>query len=114
MPKAITGELAIVTIVDAATGFTILHPCTDKTSDSVATALTTKLFPFFGIPHTIVTDRGKENVNNEITTLLKEYNIQHQLSSTNHPQSNGMVERRQQMISMYFRKIVDNYSEYSN
>ena len=111
MPKAITGELAIVTIVDAATGFTILHPCTDKTSDSVAAALTTKLFPFFGIPHTIVTDKGKENVNNEIATLLKEYNIKHQLSSTNHPQSNGMVERRQQMISMYFRKIVDNYSD---
>jgi hypothetical protein len=114
MPKSTSGELAVVTMVDAATGFTILHPVSNKTSDSIVSALTTRLFPYFGIPSVLVTDKGKENINQEVQKLLATFQIHHIVSSTAHPQSNGMVERRQQMISQFFRKMVESHDDQLN
>ena len=98
--------LLFVCFVDAATGFVIVHPCLDKSYIGVVDALRTKVFPNFGCPKLIVTDKGRENVNNEISRFLRNYHIEHITSCTGHPQSNGMVERRQQMIISYFRKLI--------
>ena len=105
MPKSSSGKVAICTIVDAATGFVIVHPCSDKTHAGVIDALRTKVFPNFGCPRLLVTDKGKENMNQEVSKFLKHYHINHITCSTGHPQSNGMVERRQQMIISYFKNI---------
>ena len=104
MPKSSSGHVAICTIVDAAPGFVIVHPCLDKTHAGVIEALRTKVFPNFGCPKRLVTDKGKENVNSEVSRFLRNYHIPHVTSSTGHPQSNGMVEHRQQMIISYFKK----------
>ena len=69
MPKTTEGHVAICTLVDAATGFTIVCPCKSKTSETVVEVLHTWFFPYFGIPHALVTDKGKENVNSELNTL---------------------------------------------
>ena len=106
MPKSSSGKVAICTLVDAATGFVIVHPCSDKTHAGVIDALRTKVFPNFGCPRLLVTDKGKENMNQEVSKFLKHYHINHITSSTGHPQSNGMVERRQQMIISYFKKLI--------
>ena len=113
MPKSSSGHVAICTIVDAATGFVIVHPCMDKTHRGVIEALRTKVIPYFGCPKLLVTDKGKENVNNEVRTFLRNYHISHICSSTGHPQSNGMVERRQQMIISYFKKLLSSPSKQS-
>lgn len=92
MPKSNQGQVAICTLVDAATGFIITNPVKDKTSSGVADTLLNKFIPYFGYPKVIVTDQGKENVNSEITALCQKYKINHIKSSVGHPQSNGMVE----------------------
>ena len=71
-------------------------------------------FPYFGVPRSIVTDKGKENENSEIQALTKSYNIDHIVSSTSHPQSNGMVERRQSMILQFFHKTCNTLDEQAN
>ena len=76
--------------------------------------LVNKYIPYFGGPKYLVTDQGKENVNSEITLLCRKYNINHVKSSAGHPQSNGMVERRQQMILSFLRKANQSYSEQAN
>ena len=108
MPKSSAGHVAICTIVNAANGFVIVHPCLNKTHTGVIEALRTKVFPNFGCPKLLITDKGRENVNNEVSTFLKNYHIPHICSSTGHPQSNGMVERRQQMIISYFKKLLSS------
>ena len=70
MPKSSSGHVAICTIVDAATGFVIVHPCLDKSHAGVIEALQTKVIPNFGCPKLLVTDKGKENVNKEVSTFL--------------------------------------------
>ena len=114
MPKATSGHLAVITIVDAATGFCILVPSRNKTGNAVIEALTKILFPNFGVPKLLVTDRGKENVNEAMSKLLQNYGIGHILTSVAHPQSNGMVERRQQMISSFFKKHISSYADQLN
>ena len=50
MPQATTGHVAIFTMVDSATGFTILHPVLNKTHHVVSKTLFDYCVPFFGIP----------------------------------------------------------------
>ena len=71
----------------------------------VAQAIMEKYIPYFGCPKVLVTDKGKENVNSEISLLCSKFNIKHVTSSTFHPQSNGLIECRQQMILNYLWKI---------
>ena len=104
MLKATSGHVAVCTLVESATGFTVLQPVLDKTSQSVSSTLLNHLIPYFGVPKVLVTDKGKENANSEIKKLTERYNIQHIFSSTSHPQSNGMVERRQQMITQFLKR----------
>ena len=61
-------------------------------------------------PKTIVTDLGVENKNSEVEQLLASYKIKHITSSRAHPQSNGMVERRQRMLLNYARLYSDTFS----
>ena len=93
MPKSYSGHLTICTLVVSATGFTILQPVLDKTSQSVSSTLLNHYISYFGVPKVLEIDKGKENANSEIAKLTKRYNIQHIFSSTAHPQSNGMVKR---------------------
>ena len=60
MPKSSAGHVAICTIVDAATGFVIVHPCFDKTHLGVINALRSKVFPNFGCPQLILRTKGKK------------------------------------------------------
>ena len=64
----------------------------------VADTLLNKYLPYIGCPKVLDTDQGKQNINSEITPLCIKYNIKHIASLVGHPQSNRMVERRQQMI----------------
>ena len=77
MPKTSEDHVAICTLVDAATGFTIIRPCTDKTSSAVVEVLRSWFFPYFGIPRAIVTDKGKENINSELELLTKALSLIH-------------------------------------
>ena len=95
-------------------GFIITNPVKDKTSAGVVDMLVNKFIPYFGCPKYLVTDQGKENVNSEITALCKHYKIHHIKSSVGHPQSNGMVERRQQMILSFLRKATQSFSDQGN
>ena len=114
MPKSHLGHVAICTLVDAATGFIITNPVYDKTSTGVAQTIMEKYLPYFGCPKVLVTDKGKENVNSEIALLCNKFNIKHVTSSTAHPQSNGLVERRLQMILNYLRKITESANTQGN
>ena len=101
-------------MVDAATGFTILQPVYDKTSRGVSETILESFVPYFGCPTVLVTDKGRESVNSEIKELTSTLNIKHVVSSTHHPQSNGLVKRRQQMISNFMRKMCDDLPSQRN
>ena len=75
MPKSAESHVAVCTLVDAATGFTIVHPVKTKTSLAVVETLTQKCIPYFCCPSTLIIDKGKENVNSEIKSQLKQVKV---------------------------------------
>ena len=109
MPTSSDGHVAILTAVDAATGFIFAKPCLDKTSHNVVDLVLNTIIPFFGCPKVIVTDLGVENKNAEVAQLLNNFLIEHRFSSRSHPQSNGMVERRQRMLLNFARLYSDSF-----
>ena len=54
MPRSAAGNVAICTIVDAATGFVIVVACPDKTHAGVINALRCHVFPHYGCPRLLV------------------------------------------------------------
>ena len=110
MPTSVKGHVDILTAADAATGFVFAKACKNKTSKTVTTLLLDTIIPYFGCPKTIVTDLGVENKNQDVAQLLDYFKNQHITSSQAHPQSNGMVERRQRMLLNFARLYSDTYT----
>ena len=52
----------------------------------------------FGLPHTIITDNGRQFDNNNFREFCARFHITHRLTSIGHPQSNGEVEVINQII----------------
>ena len=108
MPRSVEGHVALLTAVDAATGFLFAKACYDKTSSNVTSLIPEQIIPYFGCPTTIVTDLGVENKNSaDVKQLLDQFCIKHITSSRAHPQSNGMVARRQRMLINFSRLYSD-------
>ena len=103
MPTSVEGHVAILTAVDTATGFIFCKAMFGQTGKNVTDLLMNSIIPYFGAPNIIVTDLGVENKNLEVSQLLSHFNINNVFSSRAHPQSNGMVERRQQMLLNFAR-----------
>ena len=109
MPRSVEGHVAILTAIDAATGFVFAKACYNKTNNNVTSLLLDQIIPYFGCPTTIVTDLGVENKNSEVKQLLDQFCIKHITSSRAHPQFNGMVERRQRMLLNFARLYSDTF-----
>ena len=51
-----------------------------------------------GLPSVITTDQGTEFNNSMNAALMKEFNIEHRLTTAYHPQANGLDERYNQTL----------------
>ena len=88
-----SGNKYIIPFVDLFSGWFEAYAAPDKTSETVAHLLLGEIFPRHRSCLQIVTDNGTENVNNVEKETLESLNIDHVLTSVNHPQSNAKVER---------------------
>jgi len=58
----------------------------------------------FGIPHTIITDNGRQFVDRKLELFLKELGIKHVTSSVEHLQTNGQAEAANKVILGQLKK----------
>jgi hypothetical protein len=103
LPKS-DGFDAILVIVDFFTKFKIFVPChtTDKSPDFVQHYLS-RVFPYFGLPTAIVSDRGSTFVSKFTTALWNQLSVKPKPSTAYHPQMNGQTERANQELEQYLR-----------
>ncbi|CAM8991218.1 unnamed protein product [Rhodiola kirilowii] len=62
-----------------------------KWVEAVATP-TCDVFPRFGVPRTVISDRGSHFKERNFETLLKKYGVYHKIGTPYHPQTSGQVE----------------------
>ena len=65
------------------------------------------IFSEYGWPDTLVSDNGLCYVAKTFTSLMKEYTVNHIISSPHYPQSNGLAETFVQIVKNLFYKVKD-------
>jgi hypothetical protein len=110
---------AILTIIDQGCSKAAKFlPC-NKTIDGqgVAQLYLRHLFPWFGLPKCIISDRDPRFRSHFSTSICKVINIQQNISTAFHPRTDGQTERMNRWIKDYLRQFVtgrqNNWSELS-
>ena len=104
-------------IVDAFTHYVALNPVPHCNAYYAYTTLYEHWIAKFGLPEILVTDNGREFINNEIITLCHLYNIKHKPRTSHAPWTNGLVEGMNRSLQEYLRCIINGndtkYTEWS-
>ena len=83
----------LLTCVDRFTRWPEAIPLTSITTEAVAQAFLSGWISRFGVPSTIVTDRGRQFESRLWTNLMSLLGSKRARTTAYHPQTNGMVER---------------------
>nr|GEU42188.1 DNA-directed DNA polymerase [Tanacetum cinerariifolium] len=73
------------------------------------------LFPRFGTPRAIISDRGTQFCNDQFAKVMLKYGVTHRLATAYHPQTSGQVEVSNQGLKRIFERTVgENRASWSD
>jgi transposase InsO family protein len=117
LPKS-GGCDTILTITDHdCTKAVILVPCKEAMgTEEFLELYRERVFPYTGIPKKIISDRDVRFTSDMFKELCKQLAIQHNMSTTYHPQTDGQSERTNQNVETILRifcnQAQDNWREW--
>ena len=97
------GFTYLLTCVDRFTRWPEAIPLTNTTAESVAQAFLLGWVSRFGVPATIVTDRGRQFESQLWSSLMSLLGSKRSRSTAYHPQTNGTVERLHRQLKAALR-----------
>ena len=100
----------VLQIQDVLSRFLVFVPTVSNTAKTAADALMERWLCLFGMPKTIRSDRGRHFTAEVFEELCKMLNIDHKMGSPEHPESQGQVERQNQLVNQV-RCLCDNDPE---
>ena len=83
----------ILTMIDRTTRWLEAVPLKEMTASMCSAAFMSSWVARFGVPATLTSDRGKQFSSATWQQLCSRLGIQHIMTTSYHPQANGMVER---------------------
>ena len=86
------GNKYIVAITDHFSKWSEAKAIPDKSASSIANFLYS-LICLLGCMQTLISDQGREFVNQVVDDLMAKFNTDHRISTAYHPQTNGQRER---------------------
>ena len=104
------GFNSIMVMVDhGLTKGVILCPCrTNINATETAELILTHLYPRFGLPDSVISDRGTQFTSRVFQAITKQLGIKSKLSTAYHPQTDGETERVNQELGTYLRIFCSN------
>uniref|UniRef100_A0A0N5C5K1 RNA-directed DNA polymerase n=1 Tax=Strongyloides papillosus TaxID=174720 RepID=A0A0N5C5K1_STREA len=106
--KTSSGNIAMMVAVDSLTRFVIVGPVKLLSSEEIIETIMENIIFKFGCPKKIVTDRGTCFTSLEFENFTKALGISHHLTTPNHHQSNGLVERMNRNFNEAIRMYQDD------
>jgi len=99
------GYNSILTIMDHnCTKAAIFIPCNETiTSEGLAKLYLQHVYPHYGIPRQLITDRGMQFISIFTRTLCETLGISQNISLAYHPQTDGQSKRNNQWLKQYLR-----------
>ena len=105
-----SGNKWILTITDHFTRWPIAVAIPDKKASTVARVLYEHLVTEHGVPRKILTDQGKEFVNEAIDLLCSRWGIKKVVTGGYNPQANGACERFHRWLNAAMTQLYDRKS----
>jgi transposase InsO family protein len=104
------GYDSILTVTDyGCSKAAVMIPCHEATDvEGMAQLYGQYVFPHFGIPKSIISDRDPRFAANFTRELCCTLKIQQNISTAYHPQTNGQSERTNQWLEQYLRIFVNH------
>jgi len=103
---------AILNIVDHFSKMVIAVPTSiTLMSSELANIYKEKVFPFFGIPKKIVSDRGPQFASEFTHDICRILGIEQNLSTAYHPETNAQVERMNHEVAQYLQMYVNYHQD---
>jgi cleavage and polyadenylation specificity factor subunit 1 len=93
LPVSAAGHRYILTCIDRTSRWPEVVPLTTITAEKCADAFVECWVSRYGVPHTVTTDRGTQFSSATWACLARSLGFKHVMTTSYHPQSNGMVER---------------------
>ena len=97
LPLTSEGYKGIMVITEYLSKFPYAVPIKSKSANEIAQALFTYI-AIFGPPKELLSDQGREFLNNIVEKMLKISGIEHRVTSAYHPRTNGLTERFNQTM----------------
>jgi transposase InsO family protein len=90
---SVMGNGYILAAVCAFSKFMFAKAVPENNAVAMADFLRNDVFPFTGIPETLASDNGPENVNDVMVHLCEQLRVTHKRINPYNPQANGLIER---------------------
>jgi hypothetical protein len=107
LPKTRQGNQYIVVATEYLTKWPEARALPNAKAISVVSFFYEDIICRHGCPKVLLTDQGTHFVNEMLNSLCEQLGVRHQLSTTYHPQTNGLVER-------FNRTLCEMLAKYSN
>jgi len=101
-----------VTAMDYFTKWPIVKALKETTVKAVSKFIYQKIICEYGCPKVLQSDRKTYFVNRVIEDLMRKFRIKHRLSSPYHPQTNGFVERFNQILCEKLAKLAEEMDQW--
>ena len=98
----------VLVLQDHFSKYIVTYVVKDQTAHTAAETLRIGYFGLFSVPAYLISDQGKTFMGHIITHLCDLYGVQKLRTSPYHTQTNGQVERMNQMIICMIRKLEED------
>lgn len=93
LPISHNGNAYLLTCIDRYTRMAVAVPTNGMTAETLIENFMFHWIAMFGLPRVVTTDNGPCFTAGQWRGFLEQYNIKHVLTTTYHPESNGIIER---------------------
>ena len=100
----VRGFDSIYVVVDRLSKYAHFIPCSSSiTADGVAKLFLNHIWKLHGFPRSIITDRDPKFVSAFWRAFMTRLNIEHNMTTANHPEADGQTERTNRTLVQYLR-----------
>ena len=101
------GYIGILTVIENLSNFIVLYPIKSKNSKEIAHCLT-EYISIFSPPKVILSDLGREFINEIVDNLFSSCGIRHDFTSSYSPSTNGKCEHGNKTVTGGIRCLSEN------
>jgi len=98
----------ILVAVDYVSKWVEAMPCKNADSMHSKKMFEEIIFPRFGVPRIVISDRGSHFINKHFEQYLSKHGIRHNVATPYHPQTSGQAETSNKQIKNILQKTVND------